>query len=341
MLEFLVDNIFVVFAGKVFQQIIGMPMGANCAPLLADKFLTLSRIYTVFALNTKETVGISVQLFVHKQPRVRELPWQDVSRWTWDQRHDKGNTSTSHLDLLLSVGRDCQLQFSIYDKSDDFNFHITNISITNFPFLSSNIPASTAYAFFISQRIRYARACSSYGCFILRATRLSNKFHEQGHAKERLKLLLRKFYGRYGGSYQTIWRSPLTNAKWPSVAWPKTMTTLHRSDFIPIRGLFTELDHLPNYERFPLNICDGRGMPTGDACLLLRTTGPIQFGTCMCSTCWDKSFSRICRYFSRLCSSNIPRYFLDFAVYFCNNDMHFHRFLSQFIRLPSSIEAVV
>ena len=39
MLEFLVDNIFVVFAGKVFQQIIGIPIGTNCAPLLADIFL--------------------------------------------------------------------------------------------------------------------------------------------------------------------------------------------------------------------------------------------------------------------------------------------------------------
>ena len=39
MLEFLVANIFVVFAEKVFQQIIGIPMGTNCAPLLADIFL--------------------------------------------------------------------------------------------------------------------------------------------------------------------------------------------------------------------------------------------------------------------------------------------------------------
>ena len=36
MLEFLVDNIFVIFAGTVFQQITGIPMGTNCAPLLAD-----------------------------------------------------------------------------------------------------------------------------------------------------------------------------------------------------------------------------------------------------------------------------------------------------------------
>ena len=39
MLEFLVDNIFVVFAGKVFQQIIGIPMNTKCVPLLADIFL--------------------------------------------------------------------------------------------------------------------------------------------------------------------------------------------------------------------------------------------------------------------------------------------------------------
>ena len=38
-LEFLVDNIFVVFAGKVLQQIIGIPKGTNCAPLPADIFL--------------------------------------------------------------------------------------------------------------------------------------------------------------------------------------------------------------------------------------------------------------------------------------------------------------
>ena len=39
MLEFLVDNIFVVFGGKVFQQIVGIPIGTDCAPLLADIFL--------------------------------------------------------------------------------------------------------------------------------------------------------------------------------------------------------------------------------------------------------------------------------------------------------------
>jgi hypothetical protein len=40
MLEFLIDNIFVSFGGILFQQVVGIPMGTNCAPLLADLFFT-------------------------------------------------------------------------------------------------------------------------------------------------------------------------------------------------------------------------------------------------------------------------------------------------------------
>ena len=109
------------------------------------------------------------------------------------KKTSESNTSASYLDLLLLIGRDGQLRTSLYDKRDDFNFHITN-----FPFLSSNIPSSPAYGVFISQLIRYTRACCSYECFILRAARLSSKLLGQGYVRERLKSSLRKFYGRYG-----------------------------------------------------------------------------------------------------------------------------------------------
>jgi hypothetical protein len=39
MLDFIIDNIFVLFSGWVFQQMIGFPMGTNCVSLLADSFL--------------------------------------------------------------------------------------------------------------------------------------------------------------------------------------------------------------------------------------------------------------------------------------------------------------
>ena len=39
MLEFLIDNIFVSFGGTLFQQVVSIPMGANCASILADLIL--------------------------------------------------------------------------------------------------------------------------------------------------------------------------------------------------------------------------------------------------------------------------------------------------------------
>ena len=65
MLEFLVDNIFVVLPEKSSSRhAVGIPLGTNCVPLLANIFL----YSTVFALNGKETFSVSVQshLQVHR-----------------------------------------------------------------------------------------------------------------------------------------------------------------------------------------------------------------------------------------------------------------------------------
>ena len=38
-IDFLIDNIYVRFGSSIFRQVIGIPMGTNSAPLLADLFL--------------------------------------------------------------------------------------------------------------------------------------------------------------------------------------------------------------------------------------------------------------------------------------------------------------
>ena len=39
MVAFLIDNIYGEFGDHVHQQTVGIPMGTNCAPLVADLFL--------------------------------------------------------------------------------------------------------------------------------------------------------------------------------------------------------------------------------------------------------------------------------------------------------------
>ena len=38
-LPFLLDNIFIRFGTKLYRQVVGIPMGTNCAPLVGDLFL--------------------------------------------------------------------------------------------------------------------------------------------------------------------------------------------------------------------------------------------------------------------------------------------------------------
>ena len=39
MVTFLLDNIFIRFGTKLYRQVVGIPTGTNCAPLVADLFL--------------------------------------------------------------------------------------------------------------------------------------------------------------------------------------------------------------------------------------------------------------------------------------------------------------
>ena len=104
--------------------------------------------------------------------------------------------STSYLDCLLEIDNSGKLSTKLYDKRDYFNF-----PIVNFPCLCGNIPASPAYGVFVSQLIRYARACSLYHDFILRARQLATKLLPQGYLKPRLVSTIKKLYGRQVTSY--------------------------------------------------------------------------------------------------------------------------------------------
>ena len=79
--------------------------------------------------------------------------------------------------------------------------HRTKLDLLLFV-LSSNIPSSPAHGGFICQLIRYARACSSYECFILRVMRLSSKLLKKEYLVKFLKSSYRKFYGQYGDLIQ-------------------------------------------------------------------------------------------------------------------------------------------
>ena len=81
------------------------------------------------------------------------------------------------------------LDFSIYDKRDDFNFQIVN-----FPYMDSCIPRKSALGVFYSQLIRFARIKSSYQAFKNKSRSLIDRLSEQGYRLEELKRLSLRFF---------------------------------------------------------------------------------------------------------------------------------------------------
>jgi hypothetical protein len=62
--------------------------------------------------------------------------------------------SASYLDIQLEIDSKGRLRTKLCDKRDDFNF-----PIVNFLFICSIIPEAPVYGVYISQLIRYSRAC--------------------------------------------------------------------------------------------------------------------------------------------------------------------------------------
>ena len=93
----------------------------------------------------------------------------------------------SYLDLHSEIASEWRLRTKLYDKGDDFNF-----PIVNFPFICSNIPEAPAYGVYISQLMRYSRACGSYQDFLDRGLLLTRKILTQGLLLVKLQSSLRK-----------------------------------------------------------------------------------------------------------------------------------------------------
>ena len=81
----------------------------------------------------------------------------------------------------------------IYDKRDDFDF-----DIVNYPNLKGDVPRATSYGVYISQLVRFARACTNVHDFNNRNLIITSKLLSQGFRYHKLRKTFSKFFRRYG-----------------------------------------------------------------------------------------------------------------------------------------------
>ena len=148
-LIYLLDNIYIRFGTKLYRQIVGIPMGTNCAPLVADLFLFCYERDFMTSLSDVKQAEI-IEAFKSTSRYLDVLlnidnPYFEgmVNRiYPPELQLNKANTSYTEapfLDLHLSISNGF-VSSKIYDKRDDFDF-----DIVNFPFLDGDVPRSTSY----------------------------------------------------------------------------------------------------------------------------------------------------------------------------------------------------
>ena len=200
-LTFLLDNIYIRFGSKLYRQIVGIPMGTNCAPLVADLFLFWNERDFMLSLSEDNQSDV-IEAFNSTSRYLDDLLNIDnnffdsmVNRiYPSDLKLNKANVSdieASFSDLHLSISNSF-VQTKIYDKRDDFDF-----DIVNFPFLDGDVPRSTSYGVYISQLIRFARVSSRVDDFNTRNKVLTAKRLRQGYRYHKIPKAFSKFYRRH------------------------------------------------------------------------------------------------------------------------------------------------
>ena len=200
-LTFLLDNIYIRFGSKLYRQIVGIPMGTNCAPLVADLFLFCYERDFMLSLSEDNQSDV-IEAFNSTSRYLDDLLNIDNNFfdsmvnliYPSELQLNKANvsdTEASFLDLYLSIS-DGFVQTKIYDKRDDFDF-----DIVNFPFLDGDFPRSTSYGVYISQLIRFARVSSHVDDFNTRNKVLTAKLLRQGYRYRKIRKAFSKFFRRH------------------------------------------------------------------------------------------------------------------------------------------------
>ena len=155
MVEFLVDNIYARFGGQLFRQMVGIPMGTNCAPLLADLFLYsyenefLDKLVKEGKRKLARKFNLSYcyidDLISFNDKRFKEFISDIYPKELTISETTESTSIASYLDLLFIRDKSNNITTKLYDKRDAFGFHIVN-----FPLMSSNIPSAPAYGIYAS-----------------------------------------------------------------------------------------------------------------------------------------------------------------------------------------------
>jgi len=198
-INFLIDNIVIDYGGAAYKQCIGIPMGTDCAPFLANLYL-FALEYRWVTKKEKEEGGIAFMkglginsryiddLLSINGTKTIERYKEEIYPGLVLKKENNNNHKTHILDLDLQLNKR-QILLASYDKRDAFSF-----VVRSFPDLTGNIHITKTHSVIVGQLGRFAKTCGSYSDFRVRVMTLTSKLLCQAFCRELLEERIRKFF---------------------------------------------------------------------------------------------------------------------------------------------------
>ena len=190
-LTFLLDNNYIRFRSKLYRQIVGIPIGTYCSPLVADLVLFCYERDFMLSLSDDHQSEViegfnSTFRYLVDILNIDNTLFDSMVNHIYSSELQLNKTNVSDaealfLDLNLSIS-DGFVKIKSFDKRDDFDF-----DIVNFLFLDADVPCSTSYGVYISQLIRFARVSSHVDDFNTRNKVWTTKLLRQGYRYHKIR----------------------------------------------------------------------------------------------------------------------------------------------------------
>ena len=191
MIVWLIDNTFFKFGNNIYKQIIGIPMGTQCASFLANLFLfhyeyeflktqTITNYHLCLKLNL--TFRFQDDITTINDDGTFLKHYKDIYPPSLELiKVNNSDICADVLDLSITINRRNKASIDIYDKRNDFNF---NVII--FPHMTSNISTDMCYSIYRTQIIRYSTICSNITLFENNVNQLIHKLKSRGFSVHKM-----------------------------------------------------------------------------------------------------------------------------------------------------------
>ena len=194
LIDFILDNNYVSYAGFTFKQIKGVPMGLPSAPKMIDLTMAYCE-YRYMSNSTNATfaraIGNYTCRYVDDFFSCTNIDIQDILTDIYPTELTLNKTSlpnnTNFLDTTIQLANN-KLLLSVYNKTDDFPFPVIKY---NHP--KSNVHSSTGYNTLYGEVLRFARICNTYESFLKRCRLLFHDFMKMNYEEHRIIITLFKF----------------------------------------------------------------------------------------------------------------------------------------------------